>query len=95
MVLTKKQIIKNISKQLCFSQAKTAAIVEDLLDIIKLTFSNNEDILISNFGKFCVIKKKSRIGRNPFTAKDMVIKKRKVITFKSSTSLKKLIDDDK
>jgi integration host factor subunit alpha len=49
--------------------------------------------MISNFGKFCVKKKSERRGRNPATGEDMMMRPRKVVTFRSSGKLRKKIND--
>ena len=49
-------------------------------------------IKIHNFGTFILKKKKSRIGRNPKTKEDVVIKDRFVVTFKASKNLLKYIN---
>ena len=41
---------------------------------------------------FVLKEKKERIGRNPKTKENFIIKKRKVITFKTSKNLIKLIN---
>ncbi|OQY11604.1 MAG: integration host factor subunit alpha [Desulfobacteraceae bacterium 4572_19] len=92
MTLTKKYIIDNIQDRLLCSKGEAREFFNDLLEIIKSTLSNNEDIMISGFGKFCLNEKVSRIGRNPSTKKDMVINKRKVITFKCSGTLRDVIN---
>ncbi len=58
--------------------------VELLLEMIKDTLENGEDVLISGFGKFCVKNKKERRGRNPATGSDLILRERKVVTFKCS-----------
>jgi len=49
---------------------------------------SGEDVLISGFGKFCVKEKKERKGRNPATGGDMMLRPRKVVTFKCSGKLR-------
>jgi integration host factor subunit alpha len=46
-------------------------------------------VQISGFGKWFILNKKARNGRNPKTCEPMTIEARKVITFKSSHVLKK------
>jgi integration host factor subunit alpha len=57
-----------------------------------LDFPNDEDVLISGFGKFCVREKAARKGRNPATGEDMMLDKRKVITFRCSPVLREKIN---
>ncbi|NVM56934.1 MAG: integration host factor subunit alpha [Desulfobacterales bacterium] len=70
MSLTKADIINAIHNNLGHSKAQSAELVESLLETIKQTLANGEDVLISGFGKFCVKNKKERRGRNPQTKTD-------------------------
>jgi integration host factor subunit alpha len=45
--------------------------------------------MISGFGKWTVMKKKARKGRNPQTGKPVTISARKVVSFKPSQVLRK------
>lgn len=92
MTLTKAQIIDSIHDQLNFSSKGAAELVETLLEIIKKSLENSEDVLISGFGKFCVKEKKERRGRNPATGEDMILRKRKVVTFSCSRVLRDKIN---
>jgi integration host factor subunit alpha len=92
MALTKAKVIDSIHNQLGLSRKSSAELVETLLEIIKKRLENNEDVLISGFGKFCVKDKNQRKGRNPATGEDMLLNKRKVVTFSCSPVLKKLIN---
>jgi len=62
--------------------------LEILLGLIKTTLESGEDVLISGFGKFSVKQKAKRKGRNPATGKDMMLKRRGVVTFKCSGLLR-------
>jgi integration host factor subunit alpha len=62
--------------------------VETLLEIIKKSLESGEDVLVSGFGKFCVRNKKERKGRNPATGADLLLSKRRVITFRCSSVLR-------
>jgi integration host factor subunit alpha len=92
MGLTKAQIVDSVNDQIGFTQRHSFEIVETLLEIIKKTLESGEDVLISNFGKFCVKEKRERKGRNPSTNQDMILKPRKVVTFRCSATLRKKIN---
>ena len=92
MALTKAQMVKVNSKINGFSRKKSSEIIETLLELIKKTLASGEDVLISNFGKFCVIEKKERKGRNPATGEDLVLRPRRVVTFRCSGTLRKKIN---
>lgn len=92
MALTKAQIVDTIQNHLGLSRKSSSELVETLLEIMKKTLENGEDILISGFGKFCVKEKKERKGRNPATGDDMMLAPRKVVTFKCSGKLREKIN---
>ena len=91
MALTKNDIVRRVH-ELGFTKKKSVEIIEALLEIIKSTLEKNEDVLLSGFGKFCVKQKKQRRGRNPATGDDLMLKKRKVVTFKCSGKLRDKIN---
>jgi integration host factor subunit alpha len=92
MTLTKAQIVDIIHEELPFPKNKSTEVVEGLIEIIKRTLENDEDVLISGFGKFCVKKKRERRGRNPATGSDLLLSQRKVVTFKCSGKLRDKIN---
>ena len=92
MTLTKSQIVDSIQKKIGLSRNRSAQLVETTLEILKQTLANGEDVLISGFGKFCVKEKKERKGRNPATGEDMMLDKRKVVTFKCSPTWRNKIN---
>ena len=92
MALTKAKIIEKICNQIGFSKNKSSELVENLLERIKSTLESGEDVLISNFGKFCVKQKQERKGRNPATGDAMMLASRKVVTFKCSGKLRDRIN---
>ena len=91
MALTKSDIVTTVH-ELGFTKKKSVDIIETLLEIIKSTLEKSEDVLISGFGKFCVKQKKQRRGRNPATGDDLILRERKVITFKCSGKLRSKIN---
>ncbi len=92
MTLTKVQIVESIRNQIGFTKNRSLEIVATLLEIIKSTLESGEDVLISNFGKFCVKQKDERRGRNPATGEDLTLKPRKIVTFKCSRKLRDRIN---
>ena len=91
MALTKSEIVATVH-ELGFTKKKSVDIIETLLEIIKGSLERNEDVLISGFGKFCVKDKTQRRGRNPATGEDLLLRERRVVTFKCSGKLRKKIN---
>jgi len=94
MALTKADIIQSMTEQIGYTNNKSSELTETLLEIIKRTLTSGEDVLISGFGKFCVNNKKERRGRNPATGRSMMLRPRRVVTFKCSGKLRKMINDE-
>jgi integration host factor subunit alpha len=92
MPLTKAKQIESISDQIGYPKNHSSEIVETLLEIIKKSLESGADVLISGFGKFCVKDKKERKGRNPATGEGMMLRPRRVVTFKCSGRLKDRIN---
>ena len=92
MALTKIQIINSIADQIGYPKNHASDMVETLLEIIKKALESGEDVLVSGFGKFGVKEKRKRKGRNPATGEDMMLRPRKVVTFKCSGKLKAKIN---
>ena len=92
MALTKIQIVESIHNEIGLPKNKSTEIVETLLDIIKGTLASGEDVMISNFGRFCVKEKAERKGRNPATGDDLMLEPRKVVTFRCSGKFRERIN---
>jgi integration host factor subunit alpha len=92
MALTKASIVDLMTDELGFMRKQSAAAVETLLEIMKSALASGDDVLVSNFGKFCVRDKKERMGRNPATGEDKMLRARRVVTFKCSGRLRDRIN---
>lgn len=95
MTCTKTTIIEKISEKNNLSPPEAKDTLETLLEIMKSTLASGEDIMISGFGKFLVNEKSQRKGRNPATGGPMMLKKRRVVTFKCAGGLRDRINGGK
>ena len=62
MTLTKSHIVDSLTDQLGFPRKTSSDTLETLLEIIKSTLEDGDDVLISGYGKFCVKEKRERVG---------------------------------
>ena len=92
MTLKKIQIVNEIAQQNGYPKKQSFEIVETILELIKKALESGDDVLISNFGRFCVKEKEQRKGRNPWTGDDMMLRPRRVVTFKCSGMLRDKIN---
>ena len=92
MTLKKADLIDSTYNQVGLSKTKSAEVVDSLLEIIKKTLENGEDVLISGFGKFYVREKGKRRGRNPMTGEDLMLAERRVVRFRCSERLREKVN---
>ncbi|MBN1472048.1 MAG: integration host factor subunit alpha [Syntrophaceae bacterium] len=92
MTLTKADIVESIYNNCGYSLTRSTDITESTLEIIKKTLESGEDVMISGFGKFYITQKKERKGRNPATGDTLMLKSRKIVTFKSAGVLRKKLN---
>ena len=93
MSLTKVDIIDSIYEKLGIPKKECIRIVESVFEIVKDDLEKGNDVMISGFGKWTVKAKKKRKGRNPQTGKELMIRARKVVTFRPSQVLKGTVND--
>lgn len=93
MTLTKANIIEMLTDRLGYSKVRSSEVFETMLEILKNSLEEGDDVLISGFGKFCVKEKAARKGRNPATGDELMLSKRRVVTFKSSTILRNKVTE--
>ena len=93
--LTKAKIIDAVVERNGFTRKKSNETIEILLELIKSTLESGNDVMISGFGKFSVKQKAKRKGRNPATGEDMMLKRRRVVTFKCSGLLRAKLNKKK
>ena len=92
MALTKVEMVDSIANQIGYTKNYSSKIIETLLEIMKKALESGEDVLVSGFGKFCVKEKRERKGRNPSTGEDLMLKPRKVVTFRCSGTLREKLN---
>ena len=92
MSITKTHLVDSIHNQLGLPQNQSVKALESILEIIKKTLENGEDVMITGFGKFYVKEKRKRRGRNPQTGEDLMLGSRRVVRFKCSSILRDKIN---
>ena len=92
--LTKKELIKNLSKKTGFSLLYSKKLVNDFFEALIQNIINN-NFNLKNIGTFKVINKKERIGRNPKTKEVFTITSRKSLSFIASNKLLDMLNRHK
>src|SRR5215475_7097226 len=92
MTMTKAEIVERIYEKVGFSKKEATELVESIFEVVKGRLEQGEKVKISGFGNFVVNEKRPRKGRNPQTGEEIVISGRRVLTFKASQVLKKVMN---
>jgi len=90
---TKTELIQAIQQENGSPLKRSSEAVKSILSIIKDALESGEDVLITGFGKFCVRERSERKGRNPAAGDKMLLRPRKVVTFRCSGKLKNKINE--
>jgi len=90
--MTKADIVGNVYENVGISKKESAEIVELVFEIIKETLEGGNNVKISGFGNFILRDKTPRRGRNPQTGDEIEISARRVLTFRPSQVLKRLLN---
>jgi integration host factor subunit alpha len=88
---TRVDLCDAVYKKVGLSRAQSTALVELVLKEITDCLERGETVKLSSFGSFEVRHKGERLGRDPKTGKSYPIRARRVIRFKPSPIITKLI----
>mgnify|MGYP001212929341 CR=1 FL=1 len=91
MGLAKRDISRNISLRAQISSKLSKQILDKFLETIRIE-SQLKTVKISNFGTFYFHRSPERMGRNPLTKEEFIIKKSYKLAFKVSNNIKKFFN---
>lgn len=94
MTITKSEIVDEVVRTSGIKRGEANKFVDDFFEIITLALENGEEVKVPGFGNFILRDKKERLGRNPKTREEHVIKSRRVVSFRTSNILKSIIKDN-
>jgi len=86
--VTKAEIARIVHERVGLTKKESAQIVESVLDVVRESLEQGDNVKLSGFGHFIVRQKHARRGRNPKTGVDITIAPRSVVTFRASPLLK-------
>jgi len=90
--VTRADLIDAVYKEIGLSRTESSVIIESILNHITGALIRGETVKLSGFGTFDVRHKKSRMGRNPKTGREVPITSRSVLAFKPSNILKNRVN---
>jgi len=89
--MNKSQLIDAIAKDAELTKTDSSRAVESMIDHVSRTLKKGEDVSITGFGKFHVVKRAARQGVNPRTGERVKIKASKAPKFSPGATLKEAV----
>tara|TARA_B100000886_G_scaffold136690_1_gene92325 strand:- start:5611 stop:5901 length:291 start_codon:yes stop_codon:yes gene_type:complete len=83
---TKDDIVEHLVKKKGYSKLFSKKLIDNLLESIIQEIKENK-LNLKKIGSFNIINKKERVGRNPKTMKEVLIKSRRTVKFVPSKEL--------
>jgi DNA-binding protein HU-beta len=93
--MNKSQLIEAISSDSGLTKADSARAVDSLVATVEKTLKKGDDVSITGFGKFSVVKRAARQGVNPRTGERVKIKASKAPKFSPGAGLKQAVSPKK
>ena len=92
--LTRAKLVDIVHQQgLGYTKRELQEIVNSMFEIISDTVVSGEAVKLSGFGNFNMVDKTARVGRNPQTDEELIIARRRVVTFKPSNMLRTAVSN--
>ncbi len=93
--MNKSQLIEAVASDSGLTKADSARAIESLVDTVTKTLKKGDEVGITGFGKFSVVKRAARQGVNPRTGERVKIKASKAPKFSAGASLKQAVSPKK
>ena len=88
MAITKLELADHLNKKMGLPKKDCLNFVNTFFNEISNSLEKGEEVKLSGFGNFSLLKKKARPGRNPKPGKEYIISARPTISFKPGRKLK-------
>ena len=89
--MTKTQLVEALAKEAGLEKKQTKLFLEGLTNVVEKTLKKGGDIPLTGLGKFKVLNRKARMGRNPQTGEPIKIPAKRVCKFRIAKSLKDMV----
>jgi DNA-binding protein HU-beta len=86
--MNKTELIDALAVESGLSKADSGRALESLIATVQKSLKKGEDVSITGFGKFSVVKRAARTGVNPRTGEKVKIRASKAPKFTAGTGLK-------
>jgi integration host factor subunit alpha len=92
--LTKAKLADLLHERVGVTKKEAGDLVDEVFGLMRDRLTDGEKVKISGFGNFVVRDKAARRGRNPQTNEEIIIARRRVMTFRPSAVLRATLNDE-
>ena len=89
--MNKAKLVESMAKMTKLPKSTCKECLEAFVLSVGSALKTGKSVVLTGFGTFAVMKRKSRVGINPATQKKMTIPAKKVPKFKAGKALKALV----
>jgi|SRR5450755_4337842 nucleoid DNA-binding protein len=89
--MNKTELIDSVAAESGSTRAETARVIDAFTTVVGKTLKKGDEVAITGFGKFSVVKRAARQGRNPATGESLKIRASKAPKFTAGASLKTIV----
>jgi DNA-binding protein HU-beta len=93
--MNKTELVEAVAGDSGLSKADSARAIESFVSTVGKTLKKGDDVVITGFGKFSVVKRAARMGVNPRTGEKVKIKASKAPKFSAGAGLKQAVSPKK
>jgi DNA-binding protein HU-beta len=93
--MNKSELVDAIAADSGLTRADAGRALDSYVGIVNKTLKKGDEVAITGFGKFSVVKRAARVGVNPRTGEKVKIKASKAPKFTAGASLKQSVSPKK
>jgi DNA-binding protein HU-beta len=93
--MNKSELVEAIHKDIGLSKADSARAIDSFLGTVTKALKKGDEVILTGFGKFSVVKRAARQGVNPQTGEKVKIKASKAPKFSAGATLKQAVHPKK
>lgn len=90
--MNKQELVSAVAEKSGMTKREAKLAVDAMVDSTLESLSIGEDVNFTPLGKFSLIDRKARVGRNPQTGEELNIPARRAVKFKASKGLKEAVN---
>ena len=89
--MNKAKLIEQMSRLSKMPKASCKKMLEAFIKSVSQSLKSGKSVVLTGFGTYSILKRKTRVGINPATGKKMQIPAKKVAKFRAGKALREMV----